>query len=284
MQALRTPNAAYEHPAGRGEVVHQLISGGTAVTRRPQTRRQWSLGWGTTTPDTADPLVQFYAGMYGDGPFRFVDPAWRNALSVDASTFGIRQQAITEWGDSSPGAVVTYDSTVAAAIPGSGVARWTSVPQNGQFALGAWNGAVFIPDAVLTPPYLPQAVTSITMYARSVTGTPNVTLRSKALLADGTVVNTTSGTSATLSTSAWTKLTVLMPAALVASYASPNVICNTSGVSIIQFSNPLVEYGETPADNWVVGLGIPNVVISSGLGATSELLYARDHTLTLAEI
>jgi hypothetical protein len=55
-------------------------------------------------------------------------------------------------------------------------------------------------------------------------------------------------------------------------------------VSIIQFSNPLVQYGESPPDNWVVGLGIPAVVFADAFGGRSDLLYARDHTMLLAEV
>lgn len=287
MQTLRTPNAAYAHPADRGEVVHQLISGGTSVTRRPQSRRQWTLGWGTLTPDTADLLVAFYTGVFGDGPFRFVDPSWRNALSVDASTFGARVDAISMWSASVSAQPLTFDTTVTpptdlAGYATSGVMRWTAATNLAQVGLGTWDGAKFVPDSIQAPPYLPQTVTSITMYARSVSGTPSVSLRGQAVGSDGTVVNTVTAT-ATMSSSAWTKLTVLVPAALTASYVLPNLLCNTS-TSLLQFACPLVQYGENPPDTWVVGLGIPNVVIASGLGATSELLYARDHTLTLAEI
>jgi hypothetical protein len=286
MQQIRTPNAAYEHPVDRGEVLHELISGGRAVTRRGRSRRQWTLGWGSLTPDTADLLVAFYTGVLGAGPFRFVDPAWRNALGVDASTFGARVGAISVWAASVSAQPLALDTGIvaqpdAAGFATSGVMRWTGATNGAQVGLGAWNGARFVPDPIEAPPYLPQTVTSITMFARSVSGTPSVSVRGQSVAADGTVVDTQTAT-ATLSSSAWTKFTVLVPANLAAAYVLPNILCNTS-TSVLRFCCPLVQYGESPPDTWVVGLGIPNVVVTSGLGAASELLYARDHTLTLAE-
>lgn len=287
MQTLRTPNAAYSTPSNRGEVPHQLISGGVAVTRRGRTRRQWPLAFGTLTPDTADLLVAFYTGIFGDGPFRFVDPAWRNALGVDASTFGARVDAISVWSASVSAQPLTFDATVAppadaAGYTLSGVCRWTGAQNGSQVGLGTWDGAKFVPSAIEAPPYLPQQATSITVYARSVSATPSFSLRGQVVAADGTVANTTT-TTATLSSSAWTKFTVLVPSGLSGAYVLPNFLCNTA-TSVIQLACPLVQYGENPPDTWVVGLGIPTVVIAAPMDGTVDLLYARDHTLTLAEV
>jgi len=86
MQAIRTPNAAVTQPLSRSENVHQLISGGVAVTRRGRGRRGWQLGWAGCTPDTADQMIGFYLGVFGDGPFCYVDPSWRNMLPTDTAS------------------------------------------------------------------------------------------------------------------------------------------------------------------------------------------------------
>jgi hypothetical protein len=282
MLLLRTPDHAYEDPASRAEVVHELISGGTAVTRRGRTRRRWTLGFTNTTPDTADQLVGFYAGVFGDGPFRFVDPSWRNALGVDASTFGARLDAISVWAASVSAHPLTFDTTVAAPSPQSGVMRWTGAQVNEQVSIGAWDGSKFVPSLVESPPYLPQVLTSIRVFARALSGAPSVSLRGRTQAADGATVDTQTAT-ATLGTGAWTTLTATVPAGLAGAYVVPNLLCNTAS-SVLQFSCPLVQYGEVPPDPWVVGLGIPRVVFADALGARSNLLYARDHAMLLVEV
>lgn len=282
MRLLRTAQDAVTVPSSRGEVQHDLISGGAAVTHRRDTRRSWGLAYPGCTPDTADLLVAFYAGVFGDGPFCFVDPAWRNALHVHASTFGAPLQAISAWAASVSAQPLTYDTTITAPVQTSGVMRWTGATNTAQVGLGTWSGSVFVPDTAKAPPYLPQQITSISVYARSVSGTPSVSLRGQAVLAAGTVASTTTAT-ATLSSAAWTLLTVTVPASLTATYVLPNLLCNTS-TSVLQFACPLVQYGKQPPDAYVVGLGIPRVVIPQGLGGQYTVLFARDHGLTLAEV
>jgi hypothetical protein len=95
-------------------------------------------------------------------------------------------------------------------------------------------------------------------------------------------VNTQTAT-ATLGSGAWTPFTVTVPSGLSAAYVLPNILCNTS-TSVLRFCCPLVQYGESPPDTYVVGLGIPSVMFPQQLGAHSELLYARDHNYVLQEI
>lgn len=282
MRALRIPDSGVQSPVSRSETVHQLISGGTAVTRRKDTRRTWNVNFSGCTPDIADLLVGFYSGVFGAGPFRFVDPAWRNALHVDTSTFGAPVQAVSGWSVSVSAQAVFFDPATVAPIATSGVAEW-AVAQNGsRVGLGTWNGSGFIPNPVKAPPYLSSQVTSVSLYARAVSGTPSLSLRGLAVTSAGVPVSTTTST-VTLSSSAWQQLSVAVPPGLTAAYVVPDLLCNTNS-SFIQLTCAAVQYGKSPPDPWVVGLGIPSVVISSGLGAQYTLLYARDHSLTLAEV
>jgi hypothetical protein len=284
MQQIRTPNAAVQQGIQRAEVLHQLISGGNAITRRRRGRRAWQLSWSGCTPDVADQMIGFYLGVFGDGPFMYVDPSWRNALSLDASTFGAQFDANTAWVASSASQSVTFDTTVTAPSPQSGVSRWAVAALNSQMSIGSWNGSVFVPDPVTAPPYLTPVVSALFVQARAVTGTPSVTLRGKVVDAAGTVLATANGTTATLSTSAWTPLTCTVPAGTSgAAYLLPNVICNTAN-SFLQFSCAQLQYGRSSPSPWVIGLGIPRVVAASGMGADYDLLYARDLVLTLAEV
>lgn len=281
LQQLRTPADAVTVPVQRGETAHDLISGGTAVTHRRDGRRSWSLSFPGCTPDTADTLMGFYLGVFTDGPFCFIDPAWRNALHTHASTFGAVTRTITAWSASVSSQPLSFDTTIAAPVATSGVARWGPASNGGQLGLGSWNGTRFVPDSAKAPPYFAAGVTSIQVQARALTGTPSLSLRGQAVAADGTVVNTQTAT-ATLSTSAWTTLTVTVPAGLAATYVLPNLLCNTAN-AVIQLACASVQYGKAPPDGWVIGLGIPRVVISAPLGGSYVVLYGRDHTLTLAE-
>lgn len=282
MRQLRVPQDAVTVPLARGEVAHNLISGGTAVTHRRDARRSWQLGFPGLTPDNADLLIGFYTGVFGDGPFVFVDPAWRNQLHVAPSTFGAQLQAISAWSASVSSQPLSFDTTVAAPSVTSGVMRWAGAQNGSQVGLGTWSGSVFVPDAAKAPVYLSPEVTSISVAARAVSGTPSFSLRGQAVLTSGAAANTQTATS-TLSSSAWTTLTVTVPASVTANYVLPSFLCNTNN-SVIQLACASVQYGKSPPDPWVIGVGNPRVVIEQPLGGAYTVLYARDHALQLAEI
>lgn len=285
MRLLRVPDAGVTTPASRAENAHDLLAGGVAVTRRPSTRRQWQVGFSGCPPETADLLVAFYTGLFGDGPFCWVDPAWRNALSLDASTFGARVGVITPWALS---VSATQSLTVEAGVtPGTGftsaVGRWASAQNGSRVGLGTWTGSVFTPNPLSAPPYLPEQVTTIRVYAQAVSGTPSVSLRGLAVSTTGVVASTTT-TTATLSSATWTQLVVTVPAALTAAYVVPDVLCNTNS-SVIRLSNADVQYGQNaPPLPWVTGLGVARVVFTSGLGSSYQMFIQRDHSVTLVEI
>lgn len=283
MRAMRMVQDAVSVPASRGEVAHDLISGGTAVTHRRDTRRSWQLAYPGMTPDTADLLLGFYSGVFGDGPFCWVDPAWRNALHLNVSTMGAPLRAISGWSASVSSQGLTFDTTLTAPVATSGVMRWTGAQNGSRVGLGTWTGSVFTPDVAKAPPYLPQQVTSLSVYARAVSGTPSLSVRGLAVLTSGAVANTQTQTQ-TLSSAAWTLFTPAQtPISLTADYVVPDFLCNTNN-SVIQFACAQVQYGKNPADPWVLGLGIPRVVIPTGLGGQYTVMFARDHGLTLAEI
>jgi len=285
MQAIRTPNAAVTQPLSRSENVHQLISGGVAVTRRGRGRRGWQLGWAGCTPDTADQMIGFYLGVFGDGPFCYVDPSWRNMLPTDVSTFGAQLDAVSVWSRSLTGsAPLSFDTTVTAPSPQSGIARWANAANGEQVGLGAWNGTRFVPStAIGMAPVLTPTTTSLTVYARAVTGTPSLSLRAQSTDSTFGTVTTQGTTTATLSSSAWTRLAVQVPAGVTASYWTPNLLCNTAS-ALILLSAAQLQYGRATPDPWVIGLGVPWVVPASEMASDYDLLYARNHGLALIEI
>lgn len=283
MRLIRVPQDAVTVPAMRGEVQHDLISGGTAVTHRKATRRTWGVTYPGLTPDAADLLLGFYAGVFGDGPFCWVDPAWRNALSADASTFGAVLDASSDWALSGAGQTFTTSNTITppAAVT-SAVGVWHGAGTSSHVGTGTWAGATLLPVEPSQPPYI-GVVTTLSLYAKSVSGTPSITVRGRAVLADGSIVNTGTATP-TLNGSAWQRVAVTVPAGLTASYLTIDVQCGTAASPDIYLSSAAVEYGVSTPGTWVMGLGIPRVLIPQTLTGQYTVMFARDHGLTLAEI
>src|SRR6185312_2684931 len=120
------PNAGVTFPLTRAGVTHILTTGGTAVTRRKHTKRTYTLTWDNQTPDEADPILSFYLGTQGFGPFCLIDPSWRNYLTVAVSTFGRQLQAIEGWSLPAADTAPTYSATIAPPplAPYSGVLVW----------------------------------------------------------------------------------------------------------------------------------------------------------------
>jgi hypothetical protein len=285
LQALRIPDAGYAAPLQRGEVTHELISGGTAVTRRRLARRTYGLGFSLCTPDVASILVGFYMGDFGDGPFCFVDPAWRNQLTDAASTFGARADAVDGWALSNPGAeTVTFSTSIAPFAQPSGVAVWAGAGNGSHLGTGSWNGSVLVPDTTLACPYLPATTTPVSVYVRTASSTASVSLRGLAVQADGTVNSTT--TTTVTATTAWQRVTAVVPAALASTtlYTLLDVLCNTASAPNIYLSCASLQYGVTLPGAWVGGAGVPRVTVAGPLGNQSTLIVARDHALLLAEI
>lgn len=283
LQKLRIPDLGVAGPVQRGEVVHNLISGGTAVTRRRLARRTYTLGFTGCTPDTAQTLVGFYVGDFGDGPFCFVDPAWRNALTDDLSTFGARAQAISGWALSNPGVeTVTFSSSITPFEVPSGVAVWTGAGNGSRLGTGTFSGGNYIPDATAAPPYLTDRVNPARVYVRTASSTASISVRGRAVAADGTVASTTT-TTITANTS-WQAYTVAIPAALTASYIVIDILCNTGSAPNIYLSCADVQYGVSAPAGWTGGIGVPRVVISGGLPSSGPFYITRDHALQLSEI
>ena len=283
MQRLRVPDDAVQGPLNRGEVAHTLLGGGTAMTRRAKTRRNYQVSFSGCTPDTAQILVGFYAGDFGDGPFMFVDPAWRNALSDQVSTFGARLQAVGGWTLSSPGAQsLTYSTSIAPFETPSGTAVWAGAGNGSRLGMGTWNGSLFTPDTATAPPYLSDRTNPASVYIRTASSTASMSVRGLAVAADGTVASTTT-TTLTANSSGWQRYTAVVPASLTAAYVILDILCNTASAPNILLSCADVQYGVTVPQGWVGGLGIPRVVIAA-MGSQNALFVLRDHTLQLSEI
>lgn len=291
MTKLRLPDggsSAYASPLSRGEVAHRLSGGGTSTTRRRRVKREWPLLMSSMSPDDAEALVSYYAGTRGLGPFRLIDPAWRNQLSLDASTMSSAFGAPAVWSSNASDTASVGDTTDAPPIAGGGVWKWvTPVNTHYQFQ-GTQAGGLLVPDVNTAVPYLADQPYTMTVYVRTLTSTTNVKLAALGCTAtqwDGTSIAAT-GTIGL--TTAWQRLTVQVaiaawnPATVL--FAGLGVQCVAAGAPTILLSAAMIDVGVTGARPFVTGLGAARVTISAGLGAAmSHVFWRRDTTLTLSE-
>lgn len=290
MTQIWCPNSGYSAPLVRAATAHTLAGGGTAVTRRRKTRRTYALAWTGLTPELADPILAFYTGLMGLGPFCLVDPAWRNQQSLDVSTFGQAVGAIVGWatpiGDTQP----VFDASLTPFAEASGVARWNSAVNAHVLFEGSNLAGVYTPDLTNAVPYLPDQSNVITVYAKTATSTCSVILKAFGLTAAGSAspVNVAAG-AVTLTTS-YQRLTVVVPvgaagwSAAATPYISAALMCNQTSAPVIHVSNAQIQTGPSTADPWVAGLGVPRVVIPDPADSNVDVWWRRNHTLILAEI
>lgn len=293
MQHLaRLPDYGYAISAARSEAIHTLISGGTAITRVPKTKRAWTLPFSGLSEDSANTLLSFYAGSFGVGPFMFVDPAFRNKLGANVSSMGAITQTVTEWGVLNAG-TIAWDGTDTAPVPQSDIMTWTGAGNTSKIALGTWSGSAIIPRTADAPPYLsdlPTAAAAGSMYFRTASSTASVSLTCLGITSGGSSLSG-AATTATINSTGWTRLTNFAPAASTTmQYVTLQVACNTASAPVIWMSAPDIQFGPTTASQvaaWVLGLGSPRVVVaagSGGFGINTQLLPYRSHSLVLAEI
>lgn len=286
----RVADAGYQSVASRGEALHQLISGGTVVTKLPKTKRIWSLPFSGMTEDTANTLLAFYTGTFGPGPFGFVDPAWRNKIDTNASTMGaVTQSASSNWVASAGSGTLGWDGTITPAFPQSDVMTWTGAGNGSQIALGSsWSGATILPRTLDAPLCIADQNNAGSIYLTTASGSASVTVATLALSATGT---SSSGVplTGTINSGTWTRFTCLVASATLP-YLSIKITCNTSSAPVIWASCADIQNGIVLSTlmPWVVGLGSPRVVVvptqSSGFTTSSPLYPYRNQALTLAEI
>jgi hypothetical protein len=118
------------------------------VQRRATARRAWNIPYDYLQSRDADILNAFYLGMYGEGPFRFVDPDAVNMLPADTSVCGARTSAPIGWAGLTSSTVArSTDILPPTDAPASGVLKV-------HHAATASAGLLF--DASLAAPLLPD--------------------------------------------------------------------------------------------------------------------------------
>lgn len=289
---MRLPDYGYSISASRAEAVHQLISGGTVVTRVPKTKRIWQLPFSGLTEDSANTLLAFYVGSFGLGPFVLVDPAWRNKFEANTSTFGAVTQTITGWAAQSGAGTLAWDGLDVAAFPQSDIMTWTGAGNGSTIASATWSGSTILPRTADSPVYLIDQSMAGSIYFRTATSTASVTVTLMGQQVNGTSFSGTAVTS-TITNSGWTRITAFNNGGgAQIPYLTLKVVCNTTSAPVIWMSCADIQYGPSSANGliapWVVGLGSPRVVVApasgGGFSTGTTLLPYRNQSLTLAEI
>lgn len=290
MVKVGMPDSGFSNGGSRAEVAHALSSGGVTTTKRRLIKRTWSLPFSGMTADTADALLSYYSGSRGNGPYALVDPSWRNALSLDASTFGAALGQNTTWAAPPADAQPYLDTAFAPPIPGSAVLHWPT-PVNTHLLVNASQPALAapVPDWMNGVPYLNDLPMVFSVWIRTVTGSvTGLVLGALGLQQSGWItpfpevavslptVNTTwQQVSVLVNPNAWTQAQggIFAPA-IGAVPATPDLLIACAQVT----------YGFTVATPWVTGLGCPRVSFSAGVSSGVSVNWRRDHGYMLSEV
>jgi hypothetical protein len=258
MIRLPDPARGYKNTFDRNIRTTVLISGGAASAKALNTRQSFAYSWDYRSRADADVILGFYNDAWGGGPYTVLDPTVRNYLRLDSSLMGSRRGVLTGWVPSV--GTAAYDPTVAGFQLPSGVARW----------VGAGNGSVFGEGQIVagvvealpgsSMPYTATEPYTVTVYAKTSTGTASVTPRLSGRNAANTLHTDVGSTPVTLTT-AYQRLTLSASAGLFA------------GAQLAATANP-----------WVAGTGTPRCSVVATADSTIQFYTSRGLTLTLQEI
>jgi hypothetical protein len=282
MRVLPSPTGPVQATPSKGDIVHNLLSGGVAVTTRLNAKRTYSLPFEFLDATSADTLLGFYNRLYGLGPFAYVDPSVRNVLGLDVSSMGLRTNAAPGW-VASPG-TLTPAATGGPTGLDSGVLTWASLVASATLQPGAAANTAPITSA---PAYLPTEACSVSLWAKASSAT-TASLQLTGYTAAGAVNYTGSATSMSLTT-AWQLFTVSVAAGLAglasSAFVLPRVVLGGTVPTSVSIAAAQLEYG-TAATAWQPGHGSPRVLPTTTPGRDLQQVsdISTNHTLVLQEV
>lgn len=267
-------------PLRAGEQAHGLADDGVAVTRVARIRRSYDLQRSAATPDDADLLLAFYAGVFGPAPFCLIEPSYRNFLTIDASSGCSRLGSLNPWTVSA--GTLLPDATVTRPLPTAGVMRWVGAGSGSTATLGPVVGDV---DPLTAMPVLAAETVTLGIRARTASGTASVTLRLLGRAGDGTATGPAITAAPVTLTTAWQLLTVTAhPGDITALYYGAQLLCSTAGAPDILMAAPQLEATDG-VGAFTLGFGVPRVVITTGVARSLRLLGSNtDHSFQLSEV
>jgi hypothetical protein len=255
------------HPRGgvqatRVRPVQEFALGnGERRTRRAQFgSREYTLSWESLQyPDFAT-LQAFDQGHNGPGPFVLLDPGQRNQLTVNQAAATSELNATDNFTIAGSGSSIASSTTLIERGPRA--LAWTfqfTSPSSGSIVLDSpYLGWFGIP--VVSRPYV------FNFLARGGGTDGIVTIRAEILWygVTGTLLGTTSGSSAATSTGAWAAYlaTATPPASTAYAICKVTYVSGASAGSIVYISSLQFEEGST-AGTWRPGTGVRPVSIVS---------------------
>lgn len=285
MMLLPQPDGGVTRPSRRAVSTHDLLSGGTATTRRPDAKRAYGLAWSQKRHADAEIVRAHYLGVYGPGPYCLLDPTERNHLDLDVSTMGRRGLGDGWVAIGSAGGTAVYDPTVAppAAAASSGVLRWSGAAAGGGIGAGVMFGATFDADPLSAPVYVAGVPITLSVYAAAATGAPTITPVLHYRNGDGTLLTSTAQPAVALA-AAWQRITVTAtPATSGAKYVTLGFTVAAAGPDVL-LAGAQCEYGVSAPRAFLVGQRVPRVTFDEGDGRSSTVHWRLSNTYALLEL
>jgi hypothetical protein len=280
MQQLVQPPKGFQGDPSLGDSAHTLLSGGTAMVRNLNAKKLFTLPYDVTA-DQSDVILGFYRGLYGTGPYRFVDPTARNMLGLDVSTLGLRGAAALGWYQST-GNVARSSSGGPSSLQ-TGVLTWSSLSASATIQPGV---ATNTADVNSAPVYISAEPVTVSVYVMASSSSSGHTLQLVGYDSAGAVLVSSANVSMSLTTS-WQRFSVTIAAGAggygSAIYVLPRIVLGAAVPTSVSVAAAQLEYADT-VSTWQPGFGCPKVVISQGPGRTISAPGWRSHTLTLAEV
>lgn len=274
----------YSTPFRRGVIEHPLIGDGASITRGLTSRRRFQFDYTALASTELDPVLGFYNGAQGAGPYVLIDTTWDNLLPLDASLLGSRRGVLTDW--VATVGTATYDATIAPFQAPGGVARWAGAGNGSQFGCGLLVAGAVEPDLTDGIPYIPAEAVTVSFDAKTASSTASVTARVSGRNAAHSVHVEAAGTPVTLTTS-YQRVTVSAAANLAglatAQWILPSLLCNTASAPDILISNPQISFSAGTVFR-VNGVGVPRVLPTGDFTAILQRYPLRNVSLQLVEI
>lgn len=291
--ALPRPTRGMQVATKQGRVPHDLIGGGVAVTTRTRLRRSWVLEFPWLDESTAQAVTDYVQGVYGPGPFRLIDPMFRNLLPLNASVAGRvsgdpKTGRLAQWLPGGGDTLTLEPTTVAPPERPSGVMRWSGIAAGDTLVLGGRDAATStglpIFDETMETPVVPGENLTFSFYAKAASGSGQLLARLVGYSAAGAALTTANGGSVTL-TGAWQRISLMVNQAALggAVYARPVIYANASTALIAQMAAAQLSYAST-VEPFLTGWGVPRVLIVEEPDHVLEMLANRSLKLTVREV
>jgi hypothetical protein len=277
MQQLVGPSGGMSREPINAPSVVGNMAGGETVVAPLKTRDRFTLPF-TSRPGTgfADLLAMFRDGVFGRGPFAYVDPAFANVLGLDVASMGIVDGS-HGWVPS--GGTVAVDATQTSPVLGSAVLKWTTAASAALQPGSVANTA----DVTAAPVVLVPEPVTVSVWVKA-SAAASLTLRAAGFTSAG-AVSTVSQTASISVTTSFQRFTLTAAAGVYGTdqFVLPQLVLPVSPPASVWIAGAQLEYASS-ASSWQRGYRSPRVTVTGWPGWASDKWdgYAS-HTLVLSE-